>query len=159
MNLTGIARNVERLSTADAIIVESYLQYVLRKSALCILGGVIALAAALLFELSTFWMLEPSIGAVPAALILGTINFTVAGLVFVVAALRPTGAWSLALQMRQTAIQALGTDLSRGAIETQDSSRAMRPAIELVSALLVPVVAHVMRRMSSRAKRDGQGDG
>lgn len=150
MDLAHIAHDLERLTAADAVIAESYLRYAVRKTGLCVIGGVIALAAAMLFELAAFWMLEPRFGAVSAALVLGFVNCVLAGALLILAIqLPPARDLSLALEMRQTALRALHENLSLEATRARESTYPIRPIVEIISTLLVPLITTLLQRLKA----------
>jgi hypothetical protein len=105
MDIANIARDVEHLTAADAVIAESYLLHVLRQASLYAIAGIIGITAAMLFELAAFWMIEPPLGAIAAFVILGIANGVLSVALLVLAMqLRPVRDLSMALQMPHAAM-------------------------------------------------------
>ena len=152
MNLANLTRNLDRLSSADAVIADSYVRNVLNKSGLCALAGLIALLGLAALGLSAFWLLERSLGPVAAAALIGVLICALAVLLFVLAVhLKPGREFSFALDVRRSAIGALEEDLAT----SSSSGTMLYPASEaLISAVAVPLMASLLRtlRASKTAK-------
>ena len=67
INFLNLTRNFDRLATADAIIADSYLRYILCRSALFALAGTISLANFAAVEISLLWTFQPTLGSITAA--------------------------------------------------------------------------------------------
>ncbi|MBY0560473.1 hypothetical protein [Hyphomicrobium sp.] len=144
MNLQSITQDIDKLSAADAVIVNSYARYILKKSALCAISAFIAICGLGLLELASFWLLEPSLGPAGAVAVLGAVNVFVALLVFAAAVLlKPGHELSFALTVRKSAIQALEQDVSPMAGRADAAAFTMGEA--LVSAVVFPLLATLLR--------------
>ncbi len=148
MNLQGLARDIDRLSAADAVVADSYVRHVLGKSGLCLLAGIIAVAGIALLELAAFWLLEQSIGPAGAAALIWVVDCMLAAVVVLFAIeLRPGREFSLALDMRKSAIEALEQDVSSipGGLQGGIQTAAYPMSEALVSAVILPLVATLLR--------------
>ncbi|MFM9848839.1 MAG: hypothetical protein ACKVP3_16930 [Hyphomicrobiaceae bacterium] len=143
INFLNLARNFDRLATADAIIADSYLRYILRRSALFVVAGTISLASFAAVEVSLFWTFQPTLGPITAGALIAAVNCILSFLLFALAArFRPGPTFTLAVEMRRSATEALERDLSPPATQSEPLSYPVKPAIDvLVSAVLVPMVA------------------
>ena len=154
VNLANLTRNLDRLSSADAVIADSYVRSVLNKAGFCALAGLIALLGLAALALSAFWLLERSWGPVAASAVIGILICTLAAVLFVFAVqLKPGREYSFALDVRRSAIEALEADLASGT--NYSSGTTLYPASEaLISAVAVPLMASLLRtlRASKAAK-------
>lgn len=108
MELVNITRSVDRLAEDEAVIADSYLRRLWGRMALYAAATLIGIAALAALELSAFWLLERSIGSVAAAALIAAANGMLAGIVFILALRsRPGPQFSIALDMRRSAIQDL----------------------------------------------------
>ena len=120
------------------------------------LAGLVGLSGLALWELVAFWLLEPLTGRVAVAALLGVVNFIVtAGLLLIVGRKAHRSALTSALQMRQSAILRLEQDLAPNRLDAL--SYPVRPAIELLAAVLVPLAAALLRSVRSRAGKPDRG--
>lgn len=148
MNLRSLTQDIDKLSAADAVVVNSYARYILKKSALCALSAFIAICGIGLLELASFWLLEPSLGPAGAVAVLGAVNVFVALLVFAVAVLlKPGPEFSFALDVRKSAIQALEQDVSPMAGRPDASAFTVGEA--LVSAVVLPLLVTLLRNFKT----------
>lgn len=138
MDLVNITRSVDKLAEADAVIADSYLRCLLDKLALYATAALIGIVALAALELSVFWLLERSIDSVAAAALIAAANGILAGVVFILALrLRPGPQFSIALDMRRSAIQDLEQQLSPAT--SGSPGYLLRPAIDtLLSSVVVP---------------------
>ena len=148
MNLRSLTQDIDRLSAADAVIVNSYVRYILKKSALWALSAFVAICGLGLLELASFWLLEPSLGPAGAVAALGAVNVFVAFLIFAVALLlNPDREFSFALTMRKSAIQALEENVSPMAGRPDASALTVSEA--LVSAVVLPLLVTLLRNFKA----------
>ena len=151
MDLGEIAKGVERLSEADAVIADHYVHTILNRVGVNALAGIVGLCALALWELAAFWLLEPRVGLVLAAALLGAINFMSAVLLLLGMTLKPQSAeLALALKLRRSAISQMQQELTS---HKNGSSYTVRPVIELLVALLVPMVAALVRSVRTHPGR------
>ncbi|WP_339081773.1 hypothetical protein [Hyphomicrobium sp. ghe19] len=136
------------MSAADAVVVNSYAHYILKKSALCALSAFMAICGLGLLELASFWLFEPSFGPVGAVAVLGAFNVFVALLIFSVAVLlKPGRELSFALTMRKSAIQELEQDVSPMAGRLDASAYTMGEA--MISAVVLPLLVTLLRNFKT----------
>ena len=144
VNLESLTRELSRLSTADAVVIDSYVRHLLTKSALWIFAGIVAGVGLVLLELSGYWLLERSIGAVAAAATLGLLSCVLAAVILLAAALqRPGREFFYALDVRRSAIQSLEQEIPSGQSHLAPSGYPMSEA--LVSAVIMPLLFTLIR--------------
>jgi len=148
VDLQSLARDLDKLSTADAVVADSYVRYAFRKGALYFLACLLATISLVLLGLSLYWLLAESLGATGAAALVGAIGCLLAGIVAVVAMLQAPGReFYFALKMRKSAIQSLEHD-----IEAQASAGGafLYPASEaLISSVVLPLMGSLIRSLRS----------
>ncbi|HML30942.1 MAG TPA: hypothetical protein PKE16_19280, partial [Hyphomicrobium sp.] len=88
MDLPSLARDLDKLAAADAVVADSYVRYVLRKGVLYFLACLLALLGLSLLGLALYWLLEQSLGSMGATALVGIIGCLLAGIVAVVALLQ-----------------------------------------------------------------------
>jgi len=148
VNLRSLTQDIDKLSAADAVILNSYARYILRKSALFALAAFIAICGLGLLELASFWLLEPTLSPAGAVAVLGAVNVFVALLVFAVAVLlKPGREFSFALTVRKSAIHALEQDVSPMAGRADASAFTMGEAF--VSAVVLPLLMTLLRNFKA----------
>jgi hypothetical protein len=149
VNLANLTRNLDRLSSADAVIADSYVRNVLNKSGLCALAGLVALLGFASMGISAFWLLERSLGPVAgSALIGGLICALAAGLFVFATHLKPGREFSFALDVRRSAIEALEGELTSS--PSTSSGPILYPGSEaLISAVAVPLMASLLRTLKA----------
>jgi hypothetical protein len=142
VDLSNFTRDLEKLSTADAVVADSYLRYALRKSALYLLACCLAMVSLGLLGLSLYWALEHSVGAIGAAALVGFIGCQLATIVAVLAAVQSPGReFSFAIKVRKSAVQSLEQDL------TATSPGNVAHFYSANEALITSLVLHLMRAL------------
>lgn len=150
MNLGTIAKGVEQLSEADAVIADQYLQAFVFRVGVYALAGTLAVSGLALWELSLFWLLEPKIGPMLASTTLGAINCVAAAFLLLLAKFKPQAAeLALAIKLRHSAISQIQQELS--ANRNEGSLHYARSAVELAGALLVPMALALVRSIRPRS--------
>ncbi|MFT3729839.1 MAG: hypothetical protein QM780_00225 [Hyphomicrobium sp.] len=149
MDLQSLARDLDKLATADAVVADSYLRYVFRKGALYFLASLLAISGLGLLGAALYWLLESSLGAIGAAALVGVIGCLVAGIIATVAVLqRPGREFSVAMEMRRSTISTLEQNIRTNAV---NPSAYIYPASEaLISSVILPLMGALIRNLRSR---------
>ena len=118
MTPANLAKKLDRLIAADAVVADSYLRHVANKGVIGLLGALLAAMGLSLLGLSLFWVLERTLGTVSAGALVG-MSFCALGasLLLSAARLRPPRELDLAVDIRRTVLQAIEEELSRDAPE------------------------------------------
>lgn len=147
MDPPNLARDLDKLASADAVVADSYLRYIFRKGALYVLACVLATISLVLLGLALYWVLEQSIGQIGATALVAVIGLLVAGIIAVLAVLqRPGRDYSIAMEMRRSSIATLEQNIS-----TPTAGAAyIYPAGEaLISSVILPLVAILIKSLKS----------
>jgi hypothetical protein len=148
VDLQSLARDLDKLSTADAVVADSYIRYAFRKGAFYLLACLLATIGLVLLGLSLYWLLEQSLGATGAAALVGAIGCLLAGMVAVVAMLQNPGSeFYFALKMRKSAIQSLEHDIDA---QPNAGGAFLYPASEaLITSVVLPLMGGLIRNLRS----------
>ncbi len=145
MDLPNLARDLDRLATADAVVADSYLRYMFRKGALYVLACLLATISFVLLGLALYWLLEQSLGVIGATVVVGVMGLLIAGMIAVVAVLqRPSPEFAVAVEMRRSSIGALEQNLTASSI----SNAYLYPAGEaLISSVVLPLISLLIKSL------------
>lgn len=148
MDLPSLARDLDKLATADAVVADSYIRYALRKGALYGLAGILAVLGLAIIGLALYWLLEQNLGRIGAAALVGVLGCLVASLVAIIALLqRPGREYAVAHEMRKSAVSALEQNVGSPAI---GPGAYIYPASEvLISSVLLPLLGSLIRSLKS----------
>jgi hypothetical protein len=152
VDLPNLARDLDKLATADAVVADSYLRYMFRKGALYVLACLLATISFVLLGLALYWLLEQSLGVIGATVVVGVIGLLIAGMIAVVAVLqRPGPEFAVAVEMRRSSIGALEQNLTASAM----NSAYLYPAGEaLMSSVVLPLISLLIKSLrSSRSSK------
>lgn len=148
MDLPNLARDLDKLATADAVVAESYVRYALKKGALYFLACLVAAMGLVLLGLALYWLMAETFGAIAAAALVGVIGCLLAGIIAVVAMVqRPGREFSIAMEMRKSTIATLEQDIGTPSL---GSGAYIYPAGEaLISSVLLPLLGALIRSLKS----------
>jgi hypothetical protein len=152
LDLPTLARDIDKLASADAVVADSYIRYALRKSALYFLACILVVMGLTLLALSLYWLLEQSLGAIAAAALVGIIGCMLAGIIAAIAMLqRPGREFDLAMTMRKSAVTTLEQSI---ATSPANVAAFVYPATEaLITSLILPLIGALLRSLkASRSK-------
>jgi hypothetical protein len=149
MNIHDVTRDLERLSIAEALVLDGCVRHALSRALLLVLAALIGLAGVALFEFGAYRLLQVALGSAKAAAVIGTANCTVAALLGLTGIwMRPTREMSLAVQMRRLAVSDLKTDLqSIRPIPADAAVAPVRSVVELLMILVVPLLISLVRKL------------
>nr|WP_249129240.1 MULTISPECIES: phage holin family protein [Bradyrhizobium] len=134
----------------DRIIADIRLRHLLTGLGLRAFAALIAAFGLLMLELSAYFALVQIWSAIAAAAILGTANFAIAAILFVLAGRPPSGRdIELANEIHGASIEAL--QLEARALQAQMSGAVHHPLSTLVP-VLVPLIAIIVRNLRRTAK-------
>lgn len=144
MDLPNLSRNLHKLATADAVVVDSYLRYALKKGALYLLACFLAIGSISLLGLSLYWVLEQSMGATASVALIGLVGLLLAAVIAIAAMIqRPGRDFSLGLQLRQSSMATLEQSIG------QPSPNAyLYPAGEaIITSIVIPLLGTLLRSL------------
>nr|WP_246583317.1 phage holin family protein [Bradyrhizobium iriomotense] len=134
----------------DRIIADIRLRHLLMGLGLRAFAALIAAFGLLMLELSAYFALVQIWSAIAAAAILGTVNFAIAAVLFVIAGRAPSGRdIELANEIHGASIEAL--QLEARALQAQVSGAVHHPLSTIVPEL-VPLIAIIVKSLRTTAK-------
>ena|ERR1700737_4826184 len=146
MNTENIVRNLRVLWRTDRIIAEIRMRHLLIGLGLRAFAALIAAFGLLMLELSAYFALVQIWSAISAAAILGSVNFAIAAILFVMAAKPPSGhGLELASEIHGSSIDAL--QLEARALQSQMSGMIHHPLNGILPLLIAPLITIIIRSL------------
>ncbi len=150
MNTENVVKHLRALWRTDRIIADIRLRNLLIGLGLRAFAMLIAAFGLLMLELSAYFALVQIWSAIAAAAILGAVNFSIAGILFVIAGRPPSGRdLELANEIHGTSIEAL--QIEARAFQAQVSGAVHHPLSTVVPVLL-PLIAIIIKSLRKSAK-------
>ena len=117
MKIQSLAKNIQLYLRAEILVAEIKLRLYFRKLALAVFAVAVALMGLALFNLSLFRALDTSWGPIWTPLILGLVNFALALIAVLIAALaKPGPELAMAEDLRKLSATAVETDFQGGQV-------------------------------------------
>lgn len=158
--MDSIVRNIRILWRAESIIADIRVRQMMTRSSLRGAAALIGLFAYVMGNLAVFFALDQTWGSIWAAVAVALGNFAAAILLLVAAERsRPGREMELALEVRNSALQALETDaasLQLHLTELRDDMRGMKQAIasfvrhpidSALPAMLLPLAGAIIKNL------------
>jgi len=155
VNTENVVKHLRVLWRTDRIIADIRLRHLLIGLGLRAFAALIASFGLLMLELSAYFALVQIWSAIAAAAILGTVNFAIAAVLFVVAGRPPSGRdIELANEIHGASIEAL--QLEARALQAQVSGAVHHPLSTIVPVLvpLIAIIVKSLRNTESAASRE-----
>jgi hypothetical protein len=150
VNTENVVKHLRALWRTDRIIADIRLRHLLVGFGLRAFAALIAAFGLLMLELSAYFALVQISSAIAAAAILGAVNFTIAGILFIFAGRPPSGRdIELANEIHGASIEAL--QLEARALQAQVSGAVHHPLSTIVPVLL-PLIAIIIKSLRNPAK-------
>ncbi|EJN13379.1 hypothetical protein PMI42_03235 [Bradyrhizobium sp. YR681] len=150
MNTENVVKHLRVLWRTDRIIADIRLRHLLVGLGLRAFAALIAAFGLLMLELSAYFALVQIWSAIAAAAILGTVNFAIAAVLFVIAGRAPSGRdIELANEIHGASIEAL--QLEARALQAQVSGAVHHP-LSTVVPVLVPLIAIIAKSLRKSVK-------
>jgi len=148
VDLPNLARDLDKLATADAVVADSYIRYALRKGAFYLLACLLAMTSLVLLGLALYWLLEQSMGPIGAAALIGVIGCLLAAIIGLAAMFqRPGREFSMGLENRRASIAALEQNVSAPLITP--AAYAYPAAEALITSVVLPLMGALIRSLKS----------
>jgi len=146
LNSENVIKNLRALWRTDRIIAEVRMKHMLVGLGLRAFAALIAAFGLLMLELAAYFVLVQVWSAISAAAILGMLNFTIAVILFAIAARAPAGReLELANEIHGSAVDAL--QLEARAMQSQFSGMVQHPLNSALPMLLVPLITIIVRSL------------
>ena len=150
MNTDNIVKNLRVLWRTDRIIAEIRMRHMLIGLGLRAFAALIAAFGLLMLELSAYFALVQIWSAIWAAAILGSLNFAIAAILFVIAGRPPSGReLELASEIHGASVDALQLDARM--LQAQVSGMIHHPLNGLLPTLIVPLITIIIRSLKKPA--------
>lgn len=156
--MDNLVRNLRVLWRAESIIADIRFRQMMTRSSLRGMAALLGAFAFLMGNLALFFALEQAWGAIWAAALIGLANLLLATILLAVAERsKPGREMELALEVRNTALQALETDaqvIQQQLTEFRDEVRGVREAVvgfvrhpldAVLPSMLVPLAGAVIK--------------
>ena len=156
--MDNLVRNLRVLWRAESIIADIRVRQMMARSSMRGIAALLGGFAFLMGNLALFFALEQAWGAIWAAALIGLANLLLAIILLVVAErAKPGREMELALEVRNTALQALETDaqvIQQQLAEFRDEVRGVREAVvgfvrhpldAVLPGMLVPLAGAVIK--------------
>ena len=149
MNTENVVKQLRVLWRTEKIIADIRLRHLLVGFGLRAFAALIAAFGLLMLELAAYFALVQIWSAILAAVVLGVINFAIAGLLFAISARPPAGReLELANEINGASIEAL--QIEARAMQSQFSSTLHHPLNSLVP-FLVPLITIIIKSLRKPA--------
>ena len=150
MNTENVVKHLRVLWRTDRIIADIRLRHLLTGLGLRAFAALIAAFGLLMLELSAYFALVQIWSAITAAAALSSINFVIAGILFVIAGRSPSGRdIELANEIHGASIEAL--QLEARTLQAQVSGAVHHP-LSTVVPVLVPLIAIIVKSLRKTSK-------
>ena len=157
MNSENVVKNLRVLWRTDRIIADIRMRHMLAGMGLRAFAALIAAFGLLMLELSAYFALIQIWSAISAAAILGTVNFAIAGILFLIAGRSPSGRdLELASEIHGSSIEAL--QLEARALQSQFTGMVHHPLNSARPLLIVPLITIILKSLKRPAARSAAAE-
>lgn len=152
-----LINNLRVLWRTERAIAEIKMRHVIARSGLNVAAGLLALIGLLMFEVAAFYALRAFWNTIAAALILGVVNFLLAGLLLLIADRKKPGReLELANEIHEQTMQALQTDARLLQADIASFGQALRHPVDSVLPLIVPLATMLMGALKKKPQDEGK---
>jgi len=149
VNTENIVKNPRVLWRTDRIIADIRMRHMLVGLGLRAFAALIAAFGLLMLELSAYFALVQIWSAISAAAILGALNFTIAAVLFLIAARPPAGReLELAAEIHGASVEALQAEAR--ALQSQVSGMIHHPLNGVLPLLIAPLITIIIRSLKKQ---------
>ena len=152
MNTENVVKHLRVLWRTDRIIAEIQMRHLLISLGLRAFAALIAAFGLLMLELSAYFALVQIWSAISAATLLGTVNFAIAAILFLMAGWQPSGReLELATEIHGSSIDAL--QIEARALQSQVSGAIHNPLNSVLPLLIVPLITIIIKSLRKPAAK------
>lgn len=145
--------NLRVLWRTERAIADIKLRHALARSGLNVAAAVLALIGFLMFEVAAFYALRDLWNTIAAALVLGAVNFIVAGILVLIADRKKPGReLELANEIHKNTMDALQADARLLQADVQSFGQALRHPVDSMLPLIVPLATIVMNALKKKTE-------
>ncbi len=149
-----LINNLQVLWRTERAIAEIKLRHAVARSGLNVAAAVLALVGFLMFEVAAFFALRDIWNTIAAALVLGAVNFVIAGILLLIADRRKPGReLDLANEINKNTMDALQADARLLQADVAAFGQALKhPFDSAIPALIVPLATMLMGMLKKKAE-------
>ncbi len=145
--------NLRVLWRTERAIADIKLRHALARSGLNVAAAVLALIGFLMFEVAAFYALRDLWNTIAAALVLGAVNFVIAGILVLIADRKKPGReLELANEIHKNTMDALQADARLLQADVQSFGQALRHPVDSLLPLIVPLATIVMNALKKKTE-------
>lgn len=149
--------NLRVLWRTERAITEIKMRHVIARSGLNAAAGLLAVIGLLMFEVAGFYALREYWNTIVAALILGAVNFAIAGILVLIANSRKPGReLELANEIHDSTMQALQTDARLLQADIAAFGQALRHPLDSALPSLIIPLATMLVNFLKKPKGEGK---
>lgn len=152
MNTDKIIRDLRVLLRAQSVITEIRLNHLAARSGLMAVAALIAIFGMAMLDLAVYFELEPKLGRVGAAAIVGFGDLILAAILFVIAArVKPGRDLELAHEIQKSAIDALAADAREIESDIRGLTSFVRhPLDSALPGLIMPLASMLIKTLRKK---------
>ena len=152
MNSDKIIRDLRVLIRAQSVIAEIKLNHLAARSGLMAVAALIGIFGLAMLDLAVYFELEPRMGRVGAAAIVGVGDLILAAILFVVASrVKPGRDLELAHEIQKSAINALASDAREIESDIRGITNMVRhPLDSAVPGLIMPLASMLIKALRKK---------
>jgi cobalamin synthase len=157
MTMDRFLNNLRVLYRTERAIAEIKMRHVIARSGLNAAAGLLAVIGLLMFEVAAFYALREYWNTIAAALILGAVNFVIAGILVLIANSRKPGReLELANEIHDNTMQALQTDARLLQADIASFGQALRHPLDSALPSLIIPLATMLVNFLKKPKGEGK---
>ena len=152
MNTDKIIRDLRVMLRAQSVITEIKLNHLAARTGLMAVAALIGIFGLAMLDLAVYFELEPKLGRVGAAAIVGFGDLILAAILFFVAArVKPGRDLELAQEIQKSALDALAADAREIEADIRGLTRIMRhPLDAAVAGLIIPLASMLIKALRKK---------
>jgi hypothetical protein len=152
MNTDKIIRDLRVMLRAQSVITEIKLNHLAARTGLMAVAALIGIFGLAMLDLAVYFELEPQLGRVGAAALVGFGDLVLAAILFIVAArVKPGRDLELAQEIQKSALDALTNDAREIEADIRGITRMVRnPLDSAVPGLIVPLASMIIKAVRGK---------
>jgi len=152
VNTDKIIRDLRVLLRAQAVIAEIKLNHLAARSGLMAVAALIGIFGLAMLDLAVYFHLEPQMGRVGAAAVVGIGDLVLAAILFFIAArVKPGRDLELAQEIQKSAIDALASDAREVEADIRGITNMVRhPLDSAVPGLIMPLASMLIKALRKK---------
>ena len=152
MNTDKIIRDLRVLFRSQSVITEIKLNHLAARSGLMAVAALIAIFGLAMLDLAVYFQLEPNLGRVGAAALVGVGDLILAAILFIVAArAKPGRDLELAQEIQKSALDALAGDAREIEADIRGLTNIVRnPLDSVLPSLIIPLASTLIKALRKK---------